>query len=115
MILSINVINSGNSQPLPGATVELWAGNVLVKRLITDNGGVASVNVVSLPDMVRITNVEFIPAEIRLQKGANSYQVKLQRIVKDIEGVTVLSVLKKSGWLWLIILGVVIIAENTKK
>jgi len=116
MTVSIVVLDNDTGKPLPGATVELYASNVMLKRGAAGNDGNATLTVTGSPELIRVTNTEYIPAEIRTANATNyAYLIKLKRIVKDIEGVTITSLLKKNSWAWLLILAGVVLVSNRKK
>lgn len=117
MTVSVVILDADTGKPLPGATVELYASNVMLKRAAAGADGNATLSITAgAPELIRVSNTEYIPAEIRV--GSNpgyAYLIKLQRIVKDIQGVTVTSFLKKNSWAWLIILAGAMILANKKK
>jgi len=117
MTVSVVVLDDETGKPLPGATVELYASNVMLKRAAAGADGNVTLNVTAgAPELIRVSNTEYIPREIRV--GTNSqyaYLIKLQRIIKDIEGVTITSILKKNSWAWLLILAGAMILARKKK
>ena len=111
MQVSGQVIDNATGDPVPGATVELWFGNVMLNRSAANSNGFFSVESSSSPNSVRISSASYLPGSFSYPTSNKVFE--LVRNVKEGEPVIVTSILKGSkGWLWLGLLVLVVLSKK---
>jgi len=106
------VLDAYNGQPLPGATVELWADGNILTALAADKFGSFIVDSLTVPDKIRISNVGFQPTFFPVPSEPVNFN--LQRLETELENVTVTAKRKKSntGLLMLLLVGVLLLTNK---
>lgn len=115
MIYQGRVIDTETGEPVPGATVELWAGDLMLLRGAADQSGFYSLVTQSTPDTIRISSASYIPQETAVNNSGAVVVYELQKNIVEGEPVIVTAKIKKPV-LWLAAaLVVVVLALNSKK
>jgi len=109
------VLNWVTIEPVPGATVELWAGNLKLKSAAADSEGIFNLSTTAVPDSLQITSVGYISRRFGFAEYENFWTFFLQPNIKDIEGATVYATLKKTNWWPLAMIGLLLLISKKKK
>ncbi len=114
MTLYGKVIDSETNAPLPGATVTLRNGTVMLTNAIASSEGVFYLNTSQYPDALSITHVGYEPQTWPLPANEAKTIFSLKKVYTDLEPVTVTS---KKSLSWLLWAGLItlFIRENKKK
>lgn len=110
------VIESFSGDPVPGATVELWFSNVLLRRVAADNNGSFFVKSSSSPDRIIVTSATTKPETFTDTFDRPFYEV--DRNVKEEPEIIIKSIIKKDHTTLLIIGAIaflLLLAENKKR
>ncbi len=113
MELGGTVIDSTDNKPLPGATVELWYGNVMLNRVAAGNYGIFSVVTASSPDTIKISHAGYKPGSFSYSMNRDT-TYSLYRNIVEGENVIIKSVIEGKGS-WLLIAGIAIFFLLAKK
>lgn len=101
MTLTGQIIDADSYAPLPGATVELWFGNVMLARVAANGNGVFVIASQSTPDRVTVTSASYLPASFPYAQAVDDSLFALEKKIAEGEEVIVTAVLKKHGW-WIL-------------
>jgi hypothetical protein len=108
------IVDAMDKKPLPGATVELWYGNVMLSRAIADTNGYFSISSASSPTVVTVTSASYKAASFNYKPATGSITLSLERNVVEGEPVIIKSIIEKKGG-WLVLVGLALFFLLSKK
>ena len=89
MRITAKVIDNETRDPLPGATVALYAGNVRLNQVAADANGAFLIDTDGTPDRITVTNASYLGRSWKLPDYAGLYVFELSRNYATGPGVTV--------------------------
>ena len=117
MTIQGTVYNESNGQPVEGATVEAWAGNLRIGATAADDMGRFTLELLGTPTELRFSSASFVPVIYKYPEAAGLSSFVLPPNVVEGEPVVIKSKReKKNGLLWWIVAaGAVLYLSNKIK
>jgi len=114
--ISGRVLNWNTIEPVPGATVELWAGNVRLTSAAANNEGTFSLSTNGVPDSLKISSAGYITRQFGFAEYESFWTFFLQPNYREGETPVVYATLKKKSLLPIALLFLLLgIAAKKKK
>lgn len=117
MYVTGKIVDADTQEGIAGATVELWTGNIMLKRLAANDQGIFTATVASTPDRITVSSASYIDKSFPLVDPLKAAFFSLQKEIVEGEGVFV-TTKKPAGmsWLlWLLVVAGVVILSNKKR
>lgn len=95
MIVTGKIIDTDNGAAVPGATVELWTGNVMLKRGAAGGDGSFSLSVSSTPDKVKVSSASYITKDFFVFDVTKPLTFPMQKNIVEGEPVVVTATVAK--------------------
>lgn len=108
------VIDADTNEGVPGATVELWYGNVMLARTIANAVGSFSISSASVPDRVKITSASYKTGDYSYQAVMDDSFLPIQKNIVEGEPVIV-TAMRKKGAAAMLMLGLLAVLLLNKK
>ncbi len=100
MELTGTVRDSDDNKPLPGATVEMWYGNIMLNRVAAGNYGIFNITTASSPDAIKVTHAGYKPGSFSCCTNSKVYAI--DRDIVEGEPVIIKSILERKGGWWVL-------------
>lgn|SRR5574341_250382 len=116
MYITGKIIDADTQEGISGATVELWTGDIMLKRLAANDQGIFTAIISSTPDKITVSSASYADKSFPLIDPLKAAFFALQKEIVENEGVFV-TTKKPAGmsWLlWLLIIAGVVIISNQK-
>jgi len=113
--ISGRVLNWDTIEPVPGATVELWAGNLLLTAAAANNEGIFSLSTNAVPDSLKISSAGFTTRIFGFAEYESFWTFFIKPNYREGEPVVVTATLKKNSLLPLAMLLLLVLAAKKKK
>jgi hypothetical protein len=103
--------------PVPGATVELWAGNVKLKSVAADNNGTFELSTTAVPDHLQISSAGYTTRTFGFAEYENFWTFFIQPNYREGETPIVYATIpKKKNWLGVaLLIGIIILAKKKNR
>lgn len=108
------VLNWDTTEPVAGATVSLFAGNLLLSRGAADSEGVFALNTTGVPDSLEISSAGFTTRRFSWAEYESFWTFFLRPYYREGETAVVHSTIKKTNWLPLAFLFVLLFSMKNK-
>ena len=113
--ISGRVLNWDTIEPVPGATVELWAGNLLLKSVAADNEGIFQLSTTAVPDSLKISSAGFTTRIFGFAEYESFWTFFIKPFYREGETPVVYATLKKSKLLPIALFGLLLLIASKKK
>lgn len=100
MLVQGKIVDVNSGDPVSGATVELWTGNIMLNRGAANENGIFSVSTSSSPDKLKITSASYKPADFGINDATSTMLFELEPNIIELDPFQVTATIKKKGW-WL--------------
>lgn len=108
-------MNWDNYEPVPGATVELWAGNVRLNAVAANNEGLFSISTNAVPDSLKITSAGYESRIFGFAEYEDFWTFFIKPIYREGETPVVYATIKKSNVGLIAIALLLLLAAKKKK
>jgi hypothetical protein len=113
--ISGRVLNWDSIEPVPGATVELWAGNLLLTSAAANNEGLFSLSTNGVPDSLKISSAGFTTRIFGFAEYESFWTFFIKPFYKEGGTPVVYATLKKTSLLPIALLLLLALAVKKKK
>lgn len=113
--ISGRVLNWDTIEPVPGATVELWAGNVLLKSAAASADGLFQLSTTAVPDSLKISSAGYTTRIFGFAEYESFWTFFIKPNYVEGETPVVYATLKKSKLLPLALIGLLLLMASKKK
>ena len=113
--ISGRVLDWVTIEPLPGATVSLLAGNITLTSGAADREGIFNLSTSAVPDSLKIESVGYTTRIFGFAEYESFWTFFLQPTFREGETATVYATLKKTSWLPLLAIGLLLLMAKKKR